>query len=145
MRTVKDRIRHTVMFEMIALVLVATFGAWITGHSVAAMGTLGVLFSLLAMAWNFAYNWMFDLWDRKYRGMARRGPGIRVIHAVLFEAFLITVGLFLTAWWLAISYWDAFILDLGMSAFILVYAYIFNWTYDVVFPVPRGDNSTVNP
>lgn len=143
MRTIKDRIRHTLMFEGFALGLVATGGAWLTGHSMAEIGSLSVLFSLLAMTWNFIYNWLFDLWDRKYRGMAPRGPGIRVVHAVLFEAFLITVGIFLTAWWLTIPYWDAFILDLGFSAFFLVYAYVFNWTYDVVFPVPRENTDAI--
>ncbi|SHJ55792.1 Uncharacterized membrane protein [Shimia gijangensis] len=145
MRTVRDRIRHTLMFEAIALFFVATVGAWVTGHSMAALGTLGVLFSLLAMAWNFVFNWLFDLWDRKYRGMAPRGAGIRVVHAVLFEAFLIIVGIFVTAWWLSISYLDALLLDLGFSAFFLVYAYVFNWSYDIVFPVPRGDRGEVAP
>ncbi|WP_299355151.1 PACE efflux transporter [uncultured Shimia sp.] len=138
MRTVKDRLRHTIMFEGIALGVVATGGAWLTGHSMAEIGSLGVMFSLLAMAWNFVFNWLFDHWDLKYRDMAPRGPGIRVVHAVLFEAFLVTVGIFLTAWWLTIGYWEAFLLDLGFSAFFLVYAYVFNWTYDVVFPAPRS-------
>lgn len=137
MRTIKDRIRHSLMFEGIALTIVTIGGAWITGHSTAAFGMLSVMFSLLAMGWNFVFNYLFDLWDRKYRDMAPRGPGIRAVHAVLFEAVLLTVGIFLTSWWLAISYWDAFILDLALSAFFLVYAYVFNWTYDLVFPVPR--------
>lgn len=138
MRTLRDRIRHSLMFEGIALSIVTVGGAWITGHSAAEFGMLSVMFSVIAMVWNFVFNYLFDLWDRKYRGMARRGPGIRAVHAVLFEAVLLTIGIFLTAWWLAISYWDAFILDVALSVFFLVYAYVFNWTYDLVFPVPRA-------
>ena len=92
MRTLKDRIRHTLLFEGIALTLIAIFGSWITGHSMQALGILSLMFSLLAMTWNLAYNWLFDLWDRKYRNMAPRGAGIRAVHALLFEAVLMTVG-----------------------------------------------------
>ena len=143
MRTLKDRIRHTLMFEGIALVLVATGGAWLTGHSAVELSSLGVLFSLLAMVWNSVYNLLFDLWDRKYRNMAPRGLWLRIVHATLFEAFLVTVGIFLTSWWLSISYLEAFILDLGFSAFFLVYAFVYNWVYDVVFPVPRESTDVI--
>ena len=34
-------------------------------------------------------------------------------------------------------YIDAFLLDISLSAFFLVYAFGYNWAYDVVFPVPR--------
>lgn len=143
MRTFKDRLRHTFMFEMLALALIMTFGSWITGHGIAVLGTFGLMMSLIAMAWNFVFNWLFDLWDRKYRGMMPRGPLIRAVHATLFEAFLLFVGLFLAAWWLTISYKEAFFLDIGFSAFFLVYAYAFNWGYDVVFPVSREEPEAV--
>ena len=64
------------------------------------------------------------------------------MHAILFEAVLMIVGLFLTAWWLSIGYLEAFLLDLGFSAFFLVYAYVYNWTYDVIFPVPGLTKTT---
>ncbi|MEQ9695371.1 PACE efflux transporter [Shimia sp. SDUM112013] len=137
MRSLPDRIRHTLMFEGIALGLVTVGGSVLTGHSLQAMGGLGVMFSLLAMGWNLLFNYLFDLWDRKYRDMAARTVRLRMVHAVLFESVLLTVGLFLTAWWLQIGYLEAFLLDLGFSAFFLVYAFLFNWTYDVVFPLPR--------
>ncbi|MBI1492826.1 PACE efflux transporter [Halocynthiibacter styelae] len=136
MRTFKDRLRHTLLFELIALTLVAIFGAWITGHSPAEMGTLGLMMSLLAMAWNLVYNWMFDQWDMKYRNMAPRGVKIRIIHALLFEGGLLIAGIFVVAWWLSITLLQALLLDLGFAAFFLVYAYVFNLAYDKIFPVP---------
>lgn len=143
MRTFKDRLRHSVMFEMIALVLIMTVGSWVTGHGIAALGIFSLMVSLIAMVWNFVFNWLFDQWDHKYRGMAPRGPLIRAVHAILFEAFILVVGLFLASWWLAISYTEAFFLDIGFSAFFLVYAYAFNWGYDVIFPVPRENPDAV--
>jgi len=137
MRTFQDRLRHTLLFEAIALGLVAVGGSLVTGHGMLSIGALGLIFSGLAMVWNLVYNWLFDLWDRAYRGMAPRGAGLRLVHATLFEAVLLVAGLFITAWWLAIPYIDALMLDLGLSAFFLLYAFGFNWVYDVVFPVPR--------
>lgn len=138
MRTLPDRLRHTLIFEAIALFLVAVPGGWLLDRPMEIMGALSLMFSVLAMSWNLAFNWMFDLWDRKYRAMAKRGFRIRVVHAVLFEAGLVIAGLFLIAWWLDMTYWDAFLLDISLSAFFLVYAFCYNWAYDMVFPVPHA-------
>ena len=137
MRTFRDRLRHTLIFEAIALFLVAIPGGLILDRPIELMGALSLMFSVLAMAWNLVFNWGFDLWDRRYRAMAKRGFGIRAVHAVLFEAGLLFAGLFLIAWWLGMSYRDAFLLDISLSAFFLVYAFCYNWAYDMVFPVPR--------
>lgn len=137
MRTFSDRLRHTILFEAIAVALVAVGGGLITGHGMMSIGALTLMLSLVAMILNLVYNWLFDLWDRAYRAMARRGAGLRVVHAILFEAVMLVAGLFVTAWWLDLSYRDALMLDLGFAVFFLIYAFCFNWTYDVVFPVPR--------
>ena len=138
MRTFRDRLRHTLIFEAIALFLVAIPGGLILDRPIELMGALSLMFSVLAMAWNLVFNWGFDLWDRRYRAMVKRGFGIRAVHAVLFEAGLLFAGLFLIAWWLGMSYRDAFLLDISLSAFFVVYAFAYNWGYDLVFPVPRG-------
>ena len=137
-RTLKDRLRHTLLFEMIALAIVAVGGSWLLNRPVGTIGTLGLMFSALAMGWNFVFNWLFDLWDGKYRAFAHRGFVVRAVHATLFELGMVVAGVFLVAWWLDISYWHAFIIDIGFSAFFLFYAYAFNWTYDQFFPIPRA-------
>jgi len=118
--------------------LVGVRGGWLLDRPMEIMGALSLMFGVLALSWNLAFNWMFDLWDRTHRGMARGGVGIRIVHAVLFEAGLVIAGLFLIAWWLDMTYWDVFLLDVSLSAFFLVYAFCYNWAYDMVFPVPRA-------
>ncbi len=137
MRTLPDRIRHTLLFEAIALCIVSVLGSKLTGKPLETIGALSVMFSIIAMVWNLVFNWMFDHWDRKYRNSAPRGIGLRIVHAMLFEAFFLIVGMFIIAWWLDIDLVQAFLLDLSMSMFFLAYAFCFNWTYDVVFPVPK--------
>ena len=136
-RSFPDRLRHTLIFEAIALFIVAVPGGWLLERPMEVMGALSLMFSVLAMSWNLLYNWLFDLWDRRYRGSVKRGFVIRAAHATLFEAGLVIAGLFLIAWWLEMTYWDAFLLDVSLSAFFLVYAFFYNWGYDTVFPVPH--------
>ncbi len=137
MRTLNDRLRHTILFEAIALGVVIVGGSWIIGRPMEVIGALSLIFSALAMSWNLLFNWLFDLWDRKYRASARRGFVVRATHASLFELGMVIAGVFIVEWWLNISYWNAFIIDIGFSAFFLIYAYGFNWAYDHIFPVPK--------
>lgn len=135
MRSLPDRIRHSIFFEIFGIAFTAFGGAWLTGHSPEDMGLIGIVFSLLAMSWNFVYNLLFDLWDRKYRNSAPRGVFIRVIHAIFFELFMLICGMFIIAYWLNISLLDALIMDVAFSVFFLVYAFAYNWLYDIVFPI----------
>ncbi len=61
---------------------------------------LMVIFSLLAMAWNFVFNWIFDKLVPGDR--LARGPVIRTVHAALFE------GLFMLATVPIIMLYDAY-------------------------------------
>lgn len=136
MRSFGDRVRHTLIFEAIALLIVAFGGGLITGESPEIMGALSLMFSGLVVMWNFAYNWMFDHWDMKYRNAAKRGVKLRLVHAVLFEAGLLIAGVFLIAWWLDVTLLQALLIDIGFALFFVAYAFVFNWVYDIAFPIP---------
>ncbi|WP_417790554.1 PACE efflux transporter [Terasakiella pusilla] len=143
MRTLSDRIRHTMMFEIMAILLTTFLGGWITGLEMAEIGMLGVFFSLIAMTWNLIFNYLFDLWNNKYRDAQAKTVILRVIHASIFEGVLFVIGIFLTMWWLEVGLWYAIILDAGLSLFFLVYAFLFNWGYDIVFPIPHSTQEEV--
>ncbi len=137
MRTLPDRLRHMILFEGIALVLLVTGAALFSSFDLKMFGAFGLMMSLLAMAWNLVYNWLFDLWDRRVRDFAPRTALLRAAHAILFEAGLLIAGTLLAMWWLQISLWNAFVLDVGLSLFFVTYAYGFNWAYDLIFPPPH--------
>ena len=46
------------------------------------------------------------------------------------------VALPVMSWWLDIGLLEALVLDLGFVLFYLVYAFVYNWSYDKVFPIP---------
>ena len=141
MRTFADRIRHTLLFELIALLISAPIASWITGHEVTSIGALAVMLSALAMVWNLIYNWLFDHLERKVVGNGQRLLKTRIIHAIGFEAGLLIPGLLIVVWWLQISFWQAFVMDVGFMLFFLLYALVFNWAYDKSFPLPEQSGS----
>ncbi|MGR3761498.1 PACE efflux transporter [Roseobacteraceae bacterium NS-SX3] len=137
MRSTFDRIRHALSFEILGILLITPLGAWVFGqdtHSVAAVAIVG---ATLATVWNYAYNLLFDKALMRLKGHTRKTPGLRVLHAVLFEAGLLAALLPFIAWYLGVSLATAFAMDAGFAGFYLVYAFVFNWAYDLIFPVPH--------
>ncbi|MDO6704791.1 PACE efflux transporter [Photobacterium sp. 1_MG-2023] len=138
MRTQKDRIRHAIGFEAIALVLITWVLSQMFGFDMAQIGVLGVIFSVIATFWNYAYNLMFDHAMLKYSGQLHKQPRHRIVHALGFELSLLVITLPIMAWWLEIGLWQALIMDLGLVVFYLIYAYAYNLVYDKVFPLPEA-------
>ena len=137
MRTSSDRIRHTILFELIGLALVTPFASWVLDKSLVQVGSLGIALSLTAMCVNYFYNLIFDIaLVRMGRPVNMRPPWLRVLHAILFETCLIILTIPMVAWWLDMTFLKAFITDIGFTLFFLVYAFVYNWTYDAIFPMP---------
>ena len=136
-RKTADRIRHAVSFEAIALLIVIPLGAWVFGLPVGDTGVVAVVGATIATVWNYAYNLIFDHAMLRALGHARKTVVIRVLHAVLFEAGLLLVLLPFIAWYLQMTLKEAFVMDLAFAIFYLVYAFVFNWLYDIVFPLPQ--------
>jgi uncharacterized membrane protein len=137
MRTTGDRIRHVISFEVIGLVLATPLGAWAFDMPVDHMGVAGIAGATVATAWNFVYNLCFDQAMQRLRGSTLKTLPIRVLHTVLFELGLLAMLMPFFAWYLGISLWQAFLMDVSFAVFFMVYAFVFNWAYDRVFPLPE--------
>ncbi|GLK73553.1 PACE efflux transporter [Ancylobacter dichloromethanicus] len=135
MRGTADRIRHVVSFEIIALSLITPLGAWVFGVPVFDMGAVGAAAALIAASWNYVFNLGFDHALARWRGSVRKTLGLRVLHAVLFEAGLVAVLVPFVAWYLGVGLVEALLMDLALAGFFLVYAFLFNWSYDALFPL----------
>lgn len=141
MRTTLDRIRHALAFEIIGLLLLAPLGAWLFAVPMKDMGVVALVGATLATGWNYLYNLGFDHALKRLRGSTLKSWRLRVLHAVLFEAGLLAALLPFIAWYLQIGLWQAFVMDLGVAGFYLVYAFAFNWGYDRLFPLPEWQQS----
>ncbi|WP_272008597.1 PACE efflux transporter [Roseovarius sp. ZX-A-9] len=137
MRGTADRIRHALSFEIIALLIVVPGGALLFGFSMHDIGMIAVVSATIATLWNYLYNLLFDHAILRITGQVAKTIWVRVLHAVLFEVGILLLLLPFIAWYLGISVWEAFKLDISFTVFYFCYAFVFNWLYDLVFPVPR--------
>lgn len=129
-KSVKERFFHSLGFEVLAIAICAPLGSWLLGYSLAHIGLLTLMISLVAMSWNMIFNALFD--RVQLRMGFKRNWLARSAHALIFELGLLLVVVPLAAWWLGIGLWEAFVLDIGIALFFLPYTFIFNWVYDHV-------------
>ncbi|MDT0683009.1 PACE efflux transporter [Roseicyclus sp. F158] len=139
MRSTADRVRQAICFELIGILIVTPLFAWVFNHPMGDMGVLVVLGATAATVWNYLFNLGFDHALHRRRGDARKTFPLRILHAVLFEATLLVILLPIFAWWLQVSLVSAFLMEIAFAAFYVVYAFVFTWCYDTLFP-PQGTN-----
>ncbi|MBN3965890.1 multidrug/biocide efflux PACE transporter [Pseudomonas gregormendelii] len=129
-RSITERVVQAVGFELLAIVICTPLLAWVMDKPMLDMGVVTMAIAALALAWNVLFNGMFD---RLLTRLAIvRTAWVRVVHALLFEGGLVALGVPLIAWWLDISLWQAFVLDIGVLLFFLPYTYVYHWVYDVI-------------
>jgi uncharacterized membrane protein len=139
MRKTRDRIRHSVLFELIGLITVTPLGGWVFGVPISHFGVVAVVSTTLAMGWNYVYNLGFDHAMLRLSGSVTKSLRVRIVHAGLFELGLLCLLVPFIAWYLAVPLWQAFVMDVSLAGFYVLYAFAFNWVYDIVFPVPEGE------
>ena len=137
MRTTADRIRHAVSFEVIGIIIATPLAAFAFHLPGGDSAVIVVASATVAMLWNYIYNLGFDHAMQRLTGGTAKTTRIRVAHAVLFELGLLMIMLPLVAWYLQISIWQALIMDIALALFYMGYAFVFNWAYDRVFPLPE--------
>ena len=133
MRPTGDRIRHAVSFELGGLALISPLGAWAFGLPLADVTVVRIGCAMIATVWTYAYNLAFDAVLQRLTGGTEKSIPMRVLQAVLFEAGLLAMLTPLMAWYLGISLLQAFLMDVAFALVYVLYAFVFNWTYDRVF------------
>ncbi len=125
-----ERVIHALLFEVIALILFTLVAVFVTDKGLAEMTGLAVALSLIAMAWNFLYNLLFD----KVYGTDRlaRTFNMRITHGLGFELGMVVLTFPVMMYVLQQSFLEVLLLDMGAVVFFLVYAISFNWAYDVL-------------
>ncbi len=142
MRSPLDRLRHAISFEIIALLLVIPLGAIVFGIAIHDSGVVALVSATLATLWNLLYNYIFDLALKHLTGSTWKTARVRIGHAVLFEIGLLFVLMPFIAWYLDITLWQAFVMDVAFALFYMGYALAFNWAYDRLFPLPEWQVDT---
>lgn len=132
----KRRVIYVGLYELLAILLTTLLLKWMTNGNHHAMG-IAIAASAVAILWNLVFNYGFESWEArnncKDRTLVRR-----LLHAFGFEGGLVVLLVPMLAWWLDVSWQQALIMDLGLLVFFLVYTFVFNWFFDVVFGLPAA-------
>ncbi|WP_322064476.1 PACE efflux transporter [Burkholderia ubonensis] len=137
MQGIPRKITQAILYEAIAIACISPAIAALFGEGLVYSGALSATMSAIALLWNMVYNTLFERWEAT-RVQRTRTLGRRIIHACGFEGGLIFILVPVVAWWLKISWLDAFLVDLGLFAFFFCYAFVFQWAFDRVFDVPAA-------
>jgi len=140
LRSLFDRARQVVLFEIGGLLLITPLFVWASGvPAVDSLGLLAVM-ALIAALWNAVYNTTFDWIEGRATGRTadRRPYPMRALHAAGFEGGLVLIGLPIVMAWTGMGWREALLADIGLAFAYVVYAFVFNLGYDRVFPI-AGD------
>lgn len=137
MQGIRRKIVYVSLYELFAIAASSAGLALLSDSGLGHASVAAVAASAIAVVWNLAYNTLFERWEAR---QATKGRGVarRIAHALGFEAGLVFMLVPLFAWWLGVSLWQAFVLDLGLIVFFLVYTYVFNLGFDRVFGLPAS-------
>ena len=133
----RRRIVYVTLYELIAIVATSIGLSVFSDSSVERAGVAAVVSSAIAVVWNVVFKTLFERWEAR-QSVRGRGLARRAAHAIGFEGGLVVTLVPFFAWWLDISLWQAFVLDLGLLLFFLVYTFVFNWVFDRVFGLPAS-------
>ena len=138
-RTGRDRLRYSLLFELLLIAILAPLGAFVFERHILDVGLLSIVLCLKAVLVNLIYNWSFDMWDvRAGRIPTERSLVGRIAHAVGFECVLVLTSLPIVIWWLGLTILQALIMDLAVTGIIVAYTMVFGWCYDRFFPVQQS-------
>ncbi|QIV96729.1 putative membrane protein [Allofrancisella inopinata] len=138
------RIIHMVGFEVMGIIIFTPITMFILNENVFDTSVLVAVISIMAMIWNFIYNYLFDIVETCLDGhRSKRRFNIRILHTLLFEVVLLIITIPFIASWLRISFLDALFVDIGFVIFYVFYALAYNYTFDkIYFRMFRYNNYT---
>ena len=138
------RVVQAVLYETIAIACVAPMLVLVFGQSPLSSLGLSLTMSSIALAWNYSFNALFERWEAR-QNVKGRSWQRRAAHGLGFEGGLALILVPVMAGWLGITWWQAFMADLGILVFFLVYTVVFTWVFDRVFGLPQSALAAQDP
>lgn len=131
------RILQVSLFEAIAITLVTLLALLFTNEDFFSSISYAIVTSAIAVVWNYAYNTGFEYWETK-QTVKGRSLLRRLAHAIGFELGFVVIFVPLMAWWFNFTLLYAFIAEIGLMVFFLLYSLSFNWAFDKIVGLPQS-------
>ena len=137
MRSWRERAVQTLAYEIGGIVLITPLFASATDHGVTDSAFVIIALTLIFLIWTFVHNLTFDIVERHYGGgpSSARSHPLRIVHALSLEVSSAIFTLPLIMWMVGLSFWQALLVDIGLSVAYALYAYVFHLAFDRIRPV----------
>jgi len=133
----RRRVLQAILYEALAIAFVGPVLSAVFDEPPASTLGLAVVLSSIALAWNYVFNTLFERWESR-QAVRGRSWARRLVHGLGFEGGLVVILVPVMALWLNTSPLNAFLANLGLLGFFLVYALAFTWAFDRVFGLPES-------
>lgn len=131
LRTSLARIIHTIIFELFIVVLLTPIISNITNKPSNITGGLALVIFFWVMISNYFFNLAFDQQLlRLEQPVYKRSFGLRVVHALLFEAILLLFAVPATIFMINFSFWEALKLGVTVAPLVVTITIIYNKVFD---------------
>ena len=131
------RVVYAVLYEIVAILGMGPVMAHLSGKPMLSALGFSAAISGIALAWNYVFNTLFERWESRQADKNRIFLR-RAVHGLGFEGGLVFILVPVMAWWMKVSLFDAFLLELGIFVFFFVYTIVFTWIFDRVFGLPQA-------
>ncbi len=131
------RVVQAVLYEVIAIAVVGPVIGFVFDASAVSSLLLALVLSTIALLWNYLFNGLFEWWEARQQS-GRRTLARRLADGAGFEVGLLFLLTPVMAGWLNTTLWQAFVANLGLLLFFLVYAIVFTWCFDLAFGPPAS-------
>lgn len=130
------RLTYVITFEFFGLFLSTVLLTILSGGPATDSLPVAAAVSVMALVWNYAFNTLFELWERK-SGIMRRSLKLRLIHACSFELglFLFTLPLYMV--WYRVGFLEAVLMESAVLLFFLAYTFVFTYLFDMLLVLPQ--------
>jgi len=137
MSPITRRVLQAILYEAIAIAVVAPALSFAFDQPQASTFGLAVVLSTIALSWNYVFNWIFERWESR-QVVRGRSFTRRLAHGAGFEGGLVLILIPVMSLWLGITPAAAFVANLWLLVFFFFYAIVFTWAFDRVFGLPAS-------
>lgn len=133
----KRRVLYVGLFEFFAIVFSSFLLAYFAGGATSDSVPIAVAISAVAIAWNYAFNTVFEYWESRQK-VKGRSLLRRSVHAISFETGLVLFIVPMYMWWYQVGFVVALQMEVAILIFFLFYSFCFSWSFDRVFGLPSS-------
>jgi uncharacterized membrane protein len=137
LRSVRERALQTLSYEAGGFLIATPLYALIAGHGASQSSLMVVAVAIACMTWSPLHNTVFDWleWRLVRRLASDRPQRWRFVHAVSHEATSVIVTTPIIMLVGGHGFWNALMVDIGLTLLYSVYAYFFHIVYDRLRPM----------